>query len=359
MKTAIIGGGASGLMLANMLDGEYTVIEKADRVGKKLLATGNGKCNLTNLAISPSGYNLPDEVAPFLKRFSPEKTVELFNSLGLLTTVKEDGKVYPFSECASTVLNVLRKNIKNITLSDGAVKIEETSVGYKIFLESGKTLTAQNVVLCSGSPASGGFSAVELYKRFGHNSFMFKPSLCPVLTDKESVKGLNGIRVKASLHFGDTAQTGEILFKEYGLSGIASFNVSSLIARGNTGDMYIDFLPQLSYDEAKTVTENYSGIFHTKVHERLCERAKASNKELYEVCKKYSVTYIKNADFSLSQVCCGGLDILQFDENLESRLSKGLFAAGEALNVDGVCGGYNLQWAGSSALAVSQKINSI
>ncbi len=359
MKTAIIGAGASGLLLANLLKDEYVLIEKADRVGKKLLATGNGKCNLTNINISPDGYNAPEFVAPFLEKFPPSKTVSLFNSLGLLTAVKEDGKVYPYSESAATVLNVLRRKAVNIITSDGASKIEKISDGYKIHLESGKILTAKNVVLCSGSSASGGYSSLELFKPFGHKFFAFKPSLCPILTDRESVKGLGGIRVKATLHFGDASEYGEILFKDYGLSGIASFNVSSLIARGKSGEMFIDFLPQYSQKAAHEILKNYSGIFHTKVSERIHERAKSQKEDVLKVIKHYIVKPIKNADFSLSQVCCGGLDTLQFDFNLESLLSKGLFAAGEALNVDGICGGYNLQWAWSSAMAVAQKINSI
>ena len=386
----IIGGGAGGLFLASQLPPtlKVAILESNDRVGKKLLATGNGKCNLTNLDMNIVHYNKPSFVESFLDRFDAHDTISTFEKAGLITKVI-DKRVYPYSESAATVLDVLRRAVERngvqVLTSHFANFIEQFN---DVFNVSGVvknddkpnqsfSYTATNVVLATGSPATFGKDSTSLYTSLGHTVRPMTPSLVPIKTNKEPLKGLQGVRVKAGVRIGYRYETGEVLFKDFGVSGIAAFNLSTEIARGRAkiGDMLtVDFMPEYSKAEVEdiltkrnngyTVGELLLGTFHSRVQERIiwaagCDIADPAQGKigaLANAIKNYKFTIEGLGDASLAQAMSGGLNVREFDDDLMSLKAKNAYAIGEALDVDGDSGGYNLQWAFSSAKAVATAI---
>lgn len=386
----IIGGGAGGLFLATQLPSRLRVaiLESNDRVGKKLLATGNGKCNLTNLDMNIVHYNKPGAVEEILDRFGATDTISAFERMGLITKVV-DKRVYPYSECASTVLDVLRKAIDRsgaqIFTSHFVNFIESFNDTFNVSgiirrddkqNESFK-FSADNIVLATGSPATFGRDSTSLYTSLGHTVRPMTPSLVPIKTEKEPIRGLQGVRVKAGVRIGYRYEVGEVLFKDFGLSGIAVFNLSGEIARGraHAGDIIsIDFMPEYSRAEVEdilrrrdrggSVGELLIGTFHSRVQERIIDMAGCAADDkaapgigaIAGAIKNFKLTIEGLGDASLAQVMSGGLNPREFDENLMSLKAKGAYAIGEALDIDGDSGGYNLQWAFASAKAVAGAI---
>lgn len=383
----IIGGGASGMFLASELAGRrVALIEANDRVGKKLLATGNGKCNLTNLDMNIVHYNRPSFVETYLDRFDAHDTIASFERMGLITKVI-DKRVYPYSECASTVLDILRGAVQKCGtevftghIVNSVEYFADTYTVGGVTKVDGQTksfsFTADNVVLATGSNATFGRNSNNLFTALGHTAREFTPALVPIKTNKEPIKGLSGVRVKAGVRCGARYEVGEVLFKDFGVSGIAVFNMSSEIARGKLkigSNLTIDFMPEYSVGEVENllrkrgnvrVGELLTGTFHSKVVDRILWASGVSPDDLAQpkisaiarTIKTYTLKIEGLGDSSLSQVMSGGLNIREFDHNLMSMKSKNAFAIGEALDVDGDCGGYNLQWAWTSARVVAEYI---
>lgn len=383
----IIGGGASGMFLASELAGRrVALIEANDRVGKKLLATGNGKCNLTNLDMNIVHYNRPSFVETYLDRFDAHDTIASFERMGLITKVI-DKRVYPYSECASTVLDILRDAMQKCGtevftghIVNSVEYFADTYTVGGVTKVDGQTksfsFTADNVVLATGSNATFGRNSNNLFTALGHTAREFTPALVPIKTNKEPIKGLSGVRVKAGVRCGARYEVGEVLFKDFGVSGIAVFNMSSEIARGKLkigSNLTIDFMPEYSVGEVESllrkrgnvrVGELLTGTFHSKVVDRILWASGVNPEDLAQpkisaiarTIKTYTLKIEGLCDSSLSQVMSGGLNIREFDHNLMSMKSKNAFAIGEALDVDGDCGGYNLQWAWTSARVVAEYI---
>ncbi len=385
----IIGGGAGGLFLACELPHNLSVaiVEANDRVGKKLLATGNGKCNLSNLDMNIVHYNKPSYVEEFLDRFDAHDTVVAFDRLGLQTKVV-DNRVYPYSESATNVLDILRKGVERsdteIFTSHIVTSVEnyaDTFTVSGVQKEEDKpnksfTFTANCIVLATGSPATFGRNSLDLYTALGHTYRGFVSSLTSIKTDKEPIKSLQGIRVKAGVRIGLRYEVGEVLFKDFGISGIAVFNMASEISRGIArigGTVCIDFMPDFSQAEVEglfnkranaSISDVLSGIFHSKVCERIIwaskcnenDKAVAKASAVAKVIKNYPLKIEGLGDVSISQVMSGGLNVKEFDENLMSIKCKNAYAIGEVLDVDGDSGGYNLQWAWTSAKVVTTAI---
>ena len=383
----IIGGGASGMFLASELAGRrVALIEANERVGKKLLATGNGKCNLTNLDMNIVHYNRPSFVETYLDRFDAHDTIASFERMGLITKVI-DKRVYPYSECASTVLDILRGAVQKCGtevftghIVNSVEYFADTYTVGGVTKVDGQTksfsFTADNVVLATGSNATFGRNSNNLFTALGHTNREFTPALVPIKTNKEPIKGLSGVRVKAGVRCGARYEVGEVLFKDFGVSGIAVFNMSSEIARGKLkigSNLTIDFMPEYSVGEVENllrkrgnvrVGELLTGTFHSKVVDRILwasgvnpdDLAQPKISAIAKTIKTYTLKIEGLGDSSLSQVMSGGLNIREFDHNLMSMKSKNAFAIGEALDVDGDCGGYNLQWAWTSARVVAEYI---
>lgn len=372
----IIGGGASGIMCAsNITSKSVLIIEQQDKIGKKILATGNGRCNLTNANINKNFYNT-NLVEKYFNKFSVNDTLAFFENIGLSTYADEQGRVYPLSNYASSVLDVLRLNLDkkqnvNILTNCKATKIKKDNGNHLV--ECGdKKFECNHLVFCCG----GNFDNIFTFKI---DSSKFSPSLCSFVTTKN--KGLNGVKqkdVKVWLNNDiNKCETGEVLFKENGVSGIAVFNLSSYY-NGDSTILNIDLLPNITTSQLinmlnKRVTifnkcENLlTGLFHSKLCASIMEKC---NIDLSMPCnnlteenivkianqiKCYSLTILDTENNN--QIYKGGINLECLSDNLEYVNQKKLFFTGEAVNVNGLCGGYNLQWAWTTGKIVADYIN--
>ena len=379
----ILGGGASGLAAAieaARSGAGVTVLEKLDRVGKKILATGNGRCNLLNTQASPADYNDPSFVGRVFASFDVQSDLDFFRSMGLLTTTDSEGRVYPRSNAASSVLDVLRLECQRlgvrIVCGEAIESIRREGGTFVVGAYRGRAV----IVACGGkaAPSQGtDGSGYRLLEAFGHTCTALRPALVQLRTDTDFVKSLKGLRASVTLTLqepsGEThASSGEALFTDYGLSGITAMELSRFAADGGT--LYIDFLPDM--DEAQTVAflreaktrggsrpieQLLTGAVHSRIGQVLvrdtlrrkltapCDTLTDGElRALAKALKAFPLTVRGTKGFADAQVTAGGLDVSAFSDTLESKRVPGLFACGEILNIDGKCGGYNLTFAWSS-----------
>ena len=390
MKIGIIGAGASGmaaaLAAAENPEVEVLVLERQSRVGRKLLATGNGRCNLTNLHALEGGYHgeSPDFSKEALTRFSPEETLAWFRSLGLYTVAEPSGRVYPYSDQANSVVDVLRLAMDkpNITLVTGFTveKIRREPEGFTLSSREDSYFCHKVIVACgglAGSKLGGTMSGYQLLGKLGHRSTRLRPALVQIKCGWGGVVGLKGVRANCHVKiFRDEAlfaqSTGELQFTEMGLSGPVIFEISRDVCFGK-GDWEarLDFLPEMSPAELEAMLlerqqrnfpmeELLTGILHNRLGRVLTKAAgiggrqagDLTREEIGQVCrtvKAFAIPLTEPLGMDSAQVTAGGVLTENFDpKTLESRLVPGLYACGEVLDVDGDCGGYNLQWAWSS-----------
>lgn len=358
----IIGGGISGMVasiIASRRSKKVLVLERAEKVGKKLLATGNGKANLANVNDVTLMYNT-DFVYPILNKYDLRVQKDFYKSIGLLTKEVE-GRVYPYSEQASSVLNALRKEMEKLGVKVVCgYEVKEIKEGYKV-----GEFHARNVLLSSGSKASFGAESGYLYEKFGHRNTARKPALVPMLTAQSNLKGLRGVRCKArvSLYVKDRLLCeayDEVIFKDNGVSGTAIFNLSSTLARSRYQDAMIilDLMPEYSLSEVEEIlrTIGVDHLFHKEIVNNLL-RMSSDLHSIASNVKSYPLENARLGSSDLAQVMSGGLEVLGFNPvTLESKLKKGLYAAGEVLDVDGECGGFNIMWAVASGMAVGENV---
>ena len=390
MKIGIIGAGASGmaaaLAAAENPEVEVLVLERQSRVGRKLLATGNGRCNLTNLHALEGGYHgeSPDFSKEALTRFSPEETLAWFRSLGLYTVAEPSGRVYPYSDQANSVVDVLRLAMDkpNITLVTGFTveKIRREPEGFTLSSREDSYFCDKVIVACgglAGSKLGGTMSGYQLLGKLGHRSTRLRPALVQIKCGWGGVVGLKGVRANCHVKiFRDEAlfaqSTGELQFTEMGLSGPVIFEISRDVCFGK-GDWEarLDFLPEMSPAELEAMLlerqqrnfpmeELLTGILHNRLGRVLTKAAgiggrqagDLTREEIGQVCrtvKAFAIPLTEPLGMDSAQVTAGGVLTENFNpQTLESRLVPGLYACGEVLDVDGDCGGYNLQWAWSS-----------
>lgn len=379
-KVCILGGGASALMCACFAPNDVlvTLIEQNDKVGKKILATGNGRCNLTNINMNKCSYNV--NIESFLKRFSCQDVIGFFSSIGLETYADEQGRVYPLSNSAVSVLEVLKnhilqKNNVNIVTGKKVTNLTKEESVFKVFYEDSFEVF-DSVVVALGNNAS-----LSIFDKLSVKTKPFVPSLCALKTKKN--KTLSGVRisnVKVNCKDVGFEEVGEVQFREDGVSGIVVFNLSAFFARQNKlFDFYLDFLPNLSKDELieklknrRIKLNNYliddflTGFFIKAVNFDLLSKLKLdlnkkvnslSDKNLLELASLIKNYKIVPLDFlNNNQVCSGGVCLDQLDQNLQALFCKGLYFIGEVVDVDGVCGGYNLQWAWTSGKIVGENL---
>ncbi|NCB48199.1 MAG: aminoacetone oxidase family FAD-binding enzyme [Clostridia bacterium] len=383
----IVGGGASGVMTALTCSKRIknvAIIDSGSYVGKKLLSTGNGRCNLTNLNMNSSFYN--QNIDLFLKKFDEKSSIKFFNSLGLVIKADDCGRVYPFSNVARSVVDVFENKIneQNIAKLTGkkVINIEKIFEGFVVTTEQDKRVEkffAKKIVL-----ATGGNSIVEILKNLGIKFSPFFPSLVALKT-KESTKQLSGVRVSDVRIFATSdiapfdpkkEEFGEILFKDKGLSGIAVLNLSTYFARNKNffGKVFIDFVPKIEEKELikllnsrKMLSGNILiGFLNEAVAREIFDRLKLNFKmqnsfltdnnilEIARLIKHFEFTVCEPYDNN--QVFCGGVPLLELSENLESKFVPNLFVCGELCDVDGETGGYNLQWAWTSGNIVGENL---
>ena len=391
MVIGIIGGGASG-MAAALAAAEndavqVVLLERQARVGRKLQATGNGRCNLTNLHAAEGGYH--GEESSFasyaIGQFDPEKTLDWFRSLGLFTVAEKSGRVYPYSDQANSVLDVLRFALEkpNITVKLGfeVEKVKKTSSGFRVESKEETLECDKLIVACgglAGTKLGGTMSGYKLLRSLGHKCTKLRPALVQLKSGWNGIAALKGVRANchaAIFHNGQLHResTGEIQFTEYGISGPVVFEISRDACQG-TGEWLcrLDLMPDIS-EEALTrellrrrdtnlpVSELLTGILHNRLGRVVTQAVGISgyvpvkqleNQELEAVSKAvkcFEITLTEPMGMDSAQVTAGGILTKEFDETtMESRLVPGLYACGEVLDIDGDCGGYNLQWAWSS-----------
>lgn len=391
MVIGIIGGGASGmaaaLAAAENPEVQVLLFERQARLGRKLQATGNGRCNLTNLHAAEGGYhgNEAEFAKAALTAFDVEQTISWFRGLGLFTVAEASGKVYPYSDQANSVVDVLRFALEkpNIRIFTGfeVTKVKKTGTGFTV--ENGEESydCHKLIIACgglAGTKLGGSMSGYKLLAKFGHRSTRLRPALVQVKTSWGGVAGLKGVRancraeiLRSGVPFAESV--GELQFTEVGLSGPVVFEISRDVCQG-AGDWVckLDFLPHVDVGtlEAElirrrqtdlSVEELLTGILHNRLGRVLTKAAGVRNTqkifelhddEIKAVCravKAFEVPLTEPLGMDSAQVTAGGVLTAGFDENtMESKTVPGLYACGEVLDIDGDCGGYNLQWAWSS-----------
>ncbi len=371
-KVAVIGGGAAGLACAVMLAGKgcsVTVLERGGRVGRKLAATGNGQGNVTNTDMDASHYFSDDlrKVQRLLSRFGNRETVRFLESMGGIFLPDNRGRVYPAGRQASAIVDLFRFELERLNVPvrlDARVHELAYDRGFRLQWEGGH-LCADAVVLAAGGRAASKFgtdgTAYALVKDFGHIPTQTEPSLVRLKCDKEITKRLRGIRTDSALKVVRRGAAvyetrGDTLFTDSGISGDAVFRASAHVKEGDR--IVLDFLPDVACERVeKTVSEK--GLFCVVNNglARVIESVAGGDKRrIAELLKAFPLTVAGKEGFQEAQVTKGGIRLSETDENLMSKFRDGLYFAGEILNVDGECGGYNLQWAFTSAYAVAEGI---
>ena len=397
MNVIIIGGCASGMMAAlsaaENKENTVTILERQNRVGRKLLATGNGRCNLTNTHAAPERYHGGDFAGAALRRFSVETTLDRFRELGLYTVEEPDGRCYPLSDQAGSVVDVLRFSLKQagvaVETSCDVTEVRRKAGGFSVTAADGRQFFAHRLIVaaggCAGKPLGGTRSGYHLLEQLGHTCTDLRPSLVQIKTDLTYVRSLKGVRADVSLTAKCGSETvksqGEIQFTDFGVSGPVAFDVSRFVSTAEgPATLLLDFLR--SYDETailERLTERadrfprlpaeqlLTGMLHTRLGQAilkftgigrelsLAQLDRETLSRLAHNLKFFPLTAEGTLGMDHAQVTAGGAITSQFrPDTLESRLVPGLFATGEVLDVDGDCGGFNLQWAWSSGFVAGR-----
>lgn len=395
--TAIVGGGAAGLFLATLLnENDIAVFERNERVGRKLSATGNGQGNVTNVHAKTTPYfSLSSGGAraqTLVQKYDDTSLCAHLERCGLLLVSDERGRVYPAGRQASAITDALRFR----AAQKGAEIFADTQItGIEkrngLFVLTARTKSgerqylAKTVALCAGGNAAKNFgtdgAAYALAQKFGHTRTALFPSLVQLKTDTTHIKTLKGIRVSparvtAAWREGNAerseTQEGDVIFTDYGVSGDVVFRLSAFFADKleNGVRLYIDLLPAFTEERIeRALREKRENFPETPDGELLCgmlnnqvARAVVKSSERFESravakrAKAFPLDVKGTLGFDYAQVTKGGVPLFETDENLQSKLVDGLYFAGEILDVDGPCGGFNLQWAYSSACAVAEGI---
>lgn len=402
----ILGGGASGIVasiISKDMGSDVAILESNDRIGKKILTTGNGRCNITNENISNCKYysNNNNFYKFILSQFTLEDTKNFFNSLGLPLITLNEGKIYPMSLQASSVLDILRLAIEDrqipIYFNNKVKNIKKSNKEFVITTEN-EIFQCKKLILASGgmsAPNTGSDgSGFKLAKNLGHNIIHPVPGLVQLKLDFPYLKSLSGIKFDGNVKLPlDNKilreEFGEILFTDYGISGPPILQLSSLASKllYNNKKVYlqIDILPNMSKEELINLLENHWGTFYYRtIHDSFigiinkkliptllkycgiknihmpCQDISWQEKEkIFNTLKNWTFIITGTNSFKNSQVTCGGVDTSQVsNKSLESLKVKNLYFCGEILDVNGDCGGFNLQWAWSSGCIAGKNASS-
>ncbi|MEG0707981.1 MAG: aminoacetone oxidase family FAD-binding enzyme [Cellulosilyticaceae bacterium] len=399
MKTiGIVGGGASGLVagiVAARTGAKVLIIEKQNRIGKKILMTGNGRCNITNTYVEKKHFHTSSKVDFYnpIYKMDEVKILEFFEELGIISLI-ENNKVYPLSEQAASVLDVLRIELERL----GAAIITDTRV-VDLYAkqskwhivgehnEEGKHKYQVDKVIV----ATGGMAGItldcgmyEILKSLGHKMQPIFPTLVHIVSSSKYCKMMQGTRVKGAISIyvkGKLArsESGEVLFTEDGLSGPPIFQLSRIAseceAKHKACEVKLDLCPNISEEDMigmmyerigknpdKTIEEMFIGWMHKRVVIPVIKDADIGSSttlcqnldydmilRLVQSIKGLRFEVKGTRSFKFAQSTAGGIDLEGVDfETMESKVASGLYMTGELLDVDGDCGGYNLQWAWST-----------
>lgn len=424
ISIGVIGGGASGMaaaIAAARNGAKVTIIEQKERLGKKILSTGNGRCNLTNEHMEPACFRGESKacVPEVLKQFGYKDTLSFFEELGVLTKSK-NGYFYPRSEQATTIVDALEMELRRLGvecfLQTCVKEIKKNKKGFHVyavekisiggsnekhntkkakkkkateFIEKDVKFSFDKIILAAGGKAASVLgsdgSGYALAKAFGHSLSPVVPALVQLRSEDSSFKKLAGIRTEGTVHLYvdgkmEASDTGEIQLTDYGISGIPVFQVSRYAALGiyehRNVTAVIDFVPFYSESEFadrlinhlgkwhnNTIEEYLQGVFNKKLipvfldklnvecFEKVKDIPQKWFCEFAHFCKNYKIEIIGTNSFEQAQVCAGGVRVSEINHNtMESEYASGLYLTGELLDIDGICGGYNLQWAWSTGI---------
>lgn len=393
-RVIIVGGGASGLMAAISAarnGANVTLIEQKDRVGKKILSTGNGRCNLTNEYMNPKCFRGDDTsiVSEVLSQFGYQETIQFFEELGVILKNRQ-GYIYPVSDQASTILDVLRMEANHLSvqmiLEESVTTVKKTKKGFVIHTNH-SSYNGDVVILATGGKAApvlgSDGSGYGIAKGFGHTISPVVPALVQLRGKGNYFKQVSGVRTNAKVSiFVDgkfcDSDTGELQLTNYGISGIPVFQISRYASKAlhqkKQVQVEIDFLPTMTEKELayfienrkrvhgyKTAEDFFVGMFHKKLIGLFLKQAKIafcqcaneiSDRQwsiLMQQFKHFTVDIDAANTFEQAQICAGGVRTNEIhSDTMESIFVDNLYLTGELLDIDGICGGYNLQWAWST-----------
>lgn len=389
----IIGGGASGLVAAIEASKQYknvAVIEKEERLGRKILATGNGKCNLSNINAKVSDYHgsFSYAVKNLFAQFPSEYLIDYFERMGLYTFADSMGRVYPRCKQASAVLDILRNQVEmaEITKITNS-KVKDVAVGetFTVTTDSGNYRCEKLIIACGGKSSPNLGSDGSMYKiieNLGHTVTRLKPALCPISVKSDIIKSIKGVRADGKLTAISKGKQikssyGEIQFTENSISGICAFDLSYI----DFDTIHVSLMPDFTKQQIaeilrqrreifslNSIADFFLGMFNNKLSTAILKTAKMgsfnrkcndiSEKEINQLAKvinEFDFSVIKNSDYSKSQVTAGGVNGREInDKTFESLFIPNLYFCGEVIDIDAICGGYNLRFAFSSGIKAGQ-----
>lgn len=403
-KVGIIGAGASGVMAAIRaaeLGAEVTLYEHKIP-GKKILVTGNGKCNLGNMLMTKECYYSSEieRVEKCLNQFGVKETISFFDEIGLCIKEK-NGYLYPLAEQASVVVKVLMNRLNQLKVSIveekvilvDTVKNKRQGKAVTVVSEAGRCYYDAVIIACGSkaSPKTGSDgSGYEIAKKLGHKLKPVLPALVQLRCSDKFCKELAGIRAESRIHIFDgkkeiTMEEGELQLTDYGISGIPVFQLSGLVNRylyqnkNASLTARINFFPQFTDKEFAmlcdkrlrnkddiSMEELFYGLHNQKLIKMLLRKVglKSDNKlkevdikkidRFFEECRNLEMHIVESNGYENAQVCTGGVNLKEVSDDLESKLAPNIYFAGEILDVDGRCGGYNLQWAWTSGFIAGE-----
>jgi len=399
----IIGGGASGLIAAitaKDMGMDVAILEGTDRIGKKILTTGNGRCNITNINTSPAMYhsNNPSFYEPTLRAFGYLATESFFNSLGLPLVTLEEGKLYPMSLQASAVLDIFRLALEEkaipLYINTKVKEILPSNKGFKIFTCDNQVFESKKIILSTGgvsAPKTGSDgSGHSIARLLGHKIITPLPALVQLKLSYKSLKALSGIKFQGTAEvFSDgnslRKEVGEILFTDYGISGppilqlsrtaayalktkekvFIKIDLMNIFTKEDLIDFFENHWATFSY---RSVHDSLIGILNKKlipillkeaglvsIHKPCSDLEWVEKKNILKLFKEWEFEITATNSFNEAQITAGGIDTSEIiPETLESKLIPNLYFSGEVIDVDGDCGGFNLQWAWSSGYVAAK-----
>ncbi len=401
-QVLVVGGGAAGMIAAisaRRLGADVTILERNPRVGKKILATGNGRCNFTNINADVTYYhgNNPKFTYSALSNFTVDDTIRFFEKLGIAHKVEDFGKVFPMSDQASSVLDVFLYELNQLgvnTVCDANVKDIRKNGNFLIELEDGKGYKGDRVIITTGGkamPSSGSDgSGYDLAARLGHTITDIFPALVQLKLEGPFFKRLDGVKFVGTaeiIHNNKSVakDRGDILFTNYGVSGPPILQISrkavELLKSSQEAYLKITIMDMMPIEELRTFLKKRWQISSSKpldfslvgfINKRLIPVvlmeagindagrpvASLSAKEqerIIDILTDWRFKVRGTRSWPSAQVTAGGVDTREINQDtMESKLVKGLFFAGEIIDIDGQCGGFNLQWAWSSGYIAGQ-----
>lgn len=410
MKTevTVIGGGAAGLMAAitaKKNGRDVVILERKDRILKKVLVTGNGRCNLSNTNATNKNYfgieKQKQDINHILNNFLPTDVIDFFeNKVGIICNEESRGKLYPLSGQAASIVDGLRFYAQNLGIpiyTDFYVtKVTKEMFEFKIFSEDKRQINSKKIILATGGisyPELGSNgSGYQIAKNFGHSLTKLVPAIVQLKTEKHKIKGLRGIKLDTKVTaFGKNEDKfekictyeGELLFTDYGISGNVVFNISFVFPLYKEVEFEVDFMPKFDYNNLFTILKKrreilknmtmeqyFNGMINKKLGQFLTKMSgipklsknisELTDNEIKKICtilKKYKIKILDTNGFKNAQVTAGGIPLSEINlENLESKKTKGLYFAGEVMDVYGECGGFNLHWAWASGKFAGENV---